>query len=333
MTIGLTYDLRSEYLKEGFSEEETAEFDKEETVAALDDALTQLGYDIDRIGHARQLIGRLAQGDRWDMVFNICEGMHGIGREAQVPAILDIYNIPYTFSDPLVLALTLHKAMTKRVVRDAGISTPDFALVEDLRDIDKVNLPYPLFVKPYAEGTGKGIDASSKVSNKAKLEETCRLLLPKFSPGLIVETFLPGREFTIAIVGTGDEARSLGVMEVMFTAKAEAHGYSYLNKEDYKGRVNYRIVNDGLAERCAIVALAAWRSLTCRDAGRVDLRLDSNGHPGFIEVNPLAGLNPIHSDLPIICHLQGIPFVELIRIIMDSAKKRLPSNESKHSSL
>lgn len=332
MIIGLAYDLRSEYLKEGFSEEETAEFDKEETVTAIEDALQQLGYATDRIGHVRQLISRLARGDRWNMVFNICEGLYGIGREAQVPAILDIYKIPYTFSDPLVLSLTLHKAMTKRVVRDAGIPTPDFALVEDLRDIQRVNLPYPLFVKPYAEGTGKGIDVTSKVSTQAELETTCRNLLPKYKPGLIVERFLPGREFTIAIAGTGDEARSLGVMEVIFTEKAEAHGYSYLNKEDYKGRVTYRILNDGLAEHCSIVALDAWRSLNCRDAGRVDLRLDENGDPGFIEVNPLAGLNPIHSDLPIICRLQGIPFIELIRMIMDSAKKRLPSHESKSSS-
>ena len=231
----------------------------------------------------------------------------------------------------MVLSLTLHKAMTKRVVRDAGIATPDFALVETPGDIDKVSLPYPLFVKPNAEGTGKGIDATSKVSNRKELETTCHSLLPKYKPGLIVETFLPGREFTVAIAGTGEKAHSLGVMEVMFTSKAEAHGYSYLNKEDYKVRVDYRIIKDDLAEKCASVALAAWRSLTCRDAGRVDLRLDENGIPGFIEVNPLAGLNPIHSDLPIICLIQGIPFIELIRMIMESAMQRLSLPETKQS--
>ncbi|MCK9204615.1 MAG: ATP-grasp domain-containing protein [Bacteroidales bacterium] len=323
MIIGLTYDLRSEYLKEGFSEEETAEFDKEETVDALEAALQVLGFETDRIGHVRQLVTRIARGDRWDMVFNISEGLYGIAREAQVPAILDAYNIPYTFSDPMVLALTLHKAMTKRVVRDAGIPTPDFALVMEGYDIGKVNLPYPLFVKPNAEGTGKGIDAASKVNNPVELETTCLSLLPKYQSGLIVETFLPGREFTVAIAGTGKESRSLGVMEVMFTEKAEAHGYSYLNKDDYQGRVNYRIVKDTLAEKCANVALDAWITLNCRDAGRVDLRLDPRGEPGFIEVNPLAGLNPVHSDLPIICRLQGITFHELIRIIMDSAFNRI----------
>ncbi|MCK9219954.1 MAG: ATP-grasp domain-containing protein [Bacteroidales bacterium] len=323
MRIGLTYDLRSEYLKEGFSEEETAEFDKEETVFAIEEALGQLKFATDRIGHVRQLVNRLAQGDRWDMVFNICEGMYGIGREAQVPALLDAYRIPYTFSDPMVLSLTLHKGMTKRVIRDHGIPTPDFAIVEKEKDIFKINLQFPLFVKPYAEGTGKGIDSASKVNNPAELEATCRTLLPKYKLGLIVERYLPGREFTVGIAGTGENARSLGVMEVMFTKKAEAHGYSYLNKDDYQGRVNYRILNDSLARNCEMEALNAWKALDCRDAGRIDLRLDENDVPGFIEVNPLAGLHPIHSDLPIICKFQGISFVKLIQMIMESALTRI----------
>jgi D-alanine-D-alanine ligase len=323
MVIGLTYDLRSDYLKEGFSEEETAEFDRESTINAIEKTLQELGYTTDRIGHVRSLVNRLAQGDRWEIVFNICEGMYGIGREAQVPAILDAYTIPYTFSDPLVLALTLHKGMTKHVVRGAGISTPDFALVERESDIGKVNLPYPLFVKPNAEGTGKGIDAKSKVSNPAELRSTCLSLLPRFINGLIVETFLPGREFTVAITGTGDDARSLGVMEVILKESAESHAYTYINKEYCDDHVSYRMVEDETAKECESVALAAWRCLNCRDAGRVDIRLDPQGKPGFMEVNPLAGLHPEHSDLPIICNFQGIPFASLIGMIMESAGKRI----------
>ena len=323
MTIGLTYDLRSDYLKEGYSEEETAEFDRESTIEAIERALQQLGYLTDRIGHVRHLIDRLSRGDRWDMVFNICEGMFGIGREAQVPAILDAYRIPYTFSDALVLSLTLHKGMTKRVVRDCGIPTPDFAIVENEADILQVNLPYPLFVKPYAEGTGKGIDSNSKVNDSEELESTCKSLLPRFSQGLIVETYLPGREFTVAIAGTGQESRSLGVMEVVLKTSAEANAYSYINKEFCEEHVIYKLVKDDMSNRCEEVALAAWRCLNCRDAGRIDIRLDQLGNPSFIEVNPLAGLHPEHSDLPIICNFQGIPFAEVIRMIMDSAKKRL----------
>jgi len=322
MVVGLTYDLRSDYLKEGFSEEETAEFDRESTVEAIESTIHQLGYSTVRIGHVRTLVGKLAQGERWDLVFNICEGMHGIGREAQVPALLDAYKIPYVFSDPLVLALTLHKGMTKHVVRDCGVPTPDFAVVSEKADIALVNLPYPLFVKPLGEGTGKGIDSKNKVNNPAELEKVCQELLPRFEQGLIIETYLPGREFTVGIVGTGEKARSVGVMEVILNTEAEANAYSYVNKEECDERVVYRILNNELAERCAQVSLKAWRALNCRDGGRVDLRLDSSGNPGFIEVNPLAGLHPVHSDLPIICNLQGIPYLDLMRWIMDSALER-----------
>ncbi|HVO76582.1 MAG TPA: D-alanine--D-alanine ligase, partial [Candidatus Bathyarchaeia archaeon] len=130
MRIGLTYDLRAEYLAMGYGEEETAEFAREETIDELENAIRRLAHEPDRIGSARRLVERLARGERWDLVFNIAEGLRGVGREAQVPAILDLYEIPYTFSDPLVMALTLHKGMTKRVVRDAGLPTPQFALVE-----------------------------------------------------------------------------------------------------------------------------------------------------------------------------------------------------------
>src|SRR5262245_61724690 len=132
MHIGLTYDLRQEYLAAGFSEDETAEFDRPETVVGIEQALQQLGHQTERIGHARQLIRRLAKGDEWDLVFNIAEGLCGIAREAQVPAILDAYGIAYTFSDPLVMALTLHKGLTKSVVAAGGVPTPAFALVEKL---------------------------------------------------------------------------------------------------------------------------------------------------------------------------------------------------------
>ncbi len=174
MNIGLTYDLRQDYLDAGYSEEQTAEFDSPATIAAIDKALIAMGHKTMRIGNVKSLVQRLAAGERWDMVFNICEGMFGLGREAQVPALLDAYQIPYTFSGPLVLALTLDKALTKRVVRSLGVATPDFAVVAAKEDIAAVDLPFPLFAKPLAEGTGLGIDARSKIDSRRQL--TCRLL-------------------------------------------------------------------------------------------------------------------------------------------------------------
>jgi len=323
MNIGLTYDLRQDYLDAGYSHEQTAEFDRPDTVEGIEDALRALGHRTQRIGNVKSLVRRLAAGERWDMVFNICEGMFGMGREAQVPALLDAYEIPYTFSGPLILALALDKGLTKRVVRSFGVPTPDFTVVASPADIAAVDLPFPLFAKPLAEGTGKGIDARSKIDSKKQLASVCRGLLEKFAQPVLVETYLPGREFTVGIVGSGGEAESIGVMEVMLNMEAEANAYSYINKEHYEGKVEYALAPEKEAADCADVALRAWRGLGCLDGGRVDVKMDRAGVVNFIEVNPLAGLNPTHSDLPIMCRLQGIEFPELVARIMASAIARI----------
>ena len=324
LLIGLAYDLRDDYLKEGFSLEETAEFDRRDTIEDLEACLTKSGYETDRIGHARQLVARLAQGDRWDLVFNIAEGLYGIGREALVPALLDAYRIPYTFSDPLVLALTLHKGMTKQIVRGLGITTADFAVVRKPEEIDGIDLPLPLFAKPVAEGTGKGISARSKISSHAELKVVCLKLLAEFNQPVLVETYLPGREFTVGLVGTDSKSRCIGVMEMVFKEVMDHDRiYSYHTKANYEEIVHYRIPEPKVLEQCQDLALRAWKGLGCRDGGRVDIRMDAAGVPNFIEVNPLAGLNPVHSDLPIICSLLGITYQQLIDEIMESALQRL----------
>jgi D-alanine-D-alanine ligase len=323
MRVGLTYDLRDDYLAEGFGEEETAEFDSPDTIRALEDALAALGHEPIAIGHARALAARLAAGERWDLVFNIAEGLYGFGREGLVPALLDAYRVPYVFSDPMVMALTLHKAMAKRVVRDCGVPTADFRLVESAEDAAQIDLPYPLFAKPVAEGTGKGIATSSKVKSASELASVCRELLVRFQQPVLVETFLPGREFTVGIVGTGEDAYALGVLEVALRADAEPEAYGYINKEHYERFVDYRLEKGPIARHVAEVALAAWRALGCRDGGRVDLRLDARGLANFLEVNPLAGLHPVRSDLPILARQLGIAYRDLIGKIMDSAVGRL----------
>jgi D-alanine-D-alanine ligase len=323
MNIGLTYDLKDDYLQLGYGKEETAELDSIKTIDALDSTLSELGHKVTRIGHLAALASRLLAGERWNLVFNIAEGFHGLGREAQVPALLDAFQIPYTFSDPLVLTLTLHKGMTKRVVRDLGIATPDFFVVEDERDIEDVDLPFPLFAKPVAEGTSKGISANSKICNCEDLAKACRDLLAKYRQPVLVEEFLPGREFTVGMAGTGRKARVLGVSEVLLLEKAEAGVYSYSNKAYYEDRVRYHLVEESIAEEAGDVALAAWKGLGCRDAGRVDVRCAADGSVQFIEVNPLAGLNPVWSDLPILCGLAGIPYKKLLQMIVDSASERI----------
>jgi len=322
MTVGLTYDLRADWLAEGYSELETAEFDGEETVAAIDEALRAEGCATDRIGSYRKLIASLSTGRRWDLVFNFCEGMYGLGRESLVPALLDAWRIPYTFSDPAVLGVSLHKALAKRIVRDAGVPTPAFAVVESADEARKVDLRYPLFAKPLAEGTGKGITPRSRIASHAELRAVCAELLEAHRQPVLVEEYLPGREFTTGIIGTGPEAEAVGTMEVILLDSAEAHAYTFVNKEQCDDRVRYELARGSDAEGCARVALGAWRALGGRDAGRVDIRMDAAGNPCFIEVNPLAGLHPRHSDLPIICTMVGIPFQQLIGRILASARKR-----------
>ncbi len=322
MRIGLTYDLRDHYRSLGFSEEDVAEFDFIDTIDAIDDALKELGFETERIGTITELVPMLAGGKHWDLVFNIAEGVYGIGREAQIPALCDAYRIPYTFSDPCVIALALNKELTKRVIRDFGLPTPDFKLLKSIDEMDSVQLKYPLFAKPYAEGTGKGINAASVIRDKNALAEACAALFKRYNQPVLVESYLPGREFTVGIIGSGYYARVPGVMEIILHDNAEEGVYSYTNKEKCEDLVTYALVNDDTAKAAGELALNAWRGLGCHDAGRIDIRCDHRGNPSFIEVNPLAGLHPEHSDLPIICTKAGISFLELIGRIVYSSLTR-----------
>ena len=323
MRVGLTYDLRDDYLAAGYGEEETAELDRPETLAAIATALRELGYTPEPVGNLAALAGRLLAGERWDLVFNIAEGLYGVGRESQVPALLDAWRIPYTFSDPLVLALTLHKGMAKHVARDCGVPTPAFRVVSEAADLDAVDLPFPLFCKPVAEGSSKGVSPASRVLSRDALGTVCRDLLARFRQPVLVEAYLPGREFTVGVLGTGRAASVLGVLEVVLRPEAERDVYSYHNKEHYDELVEYRLMDDAEARAAAGVALAVWRTLGCRDGGRVDVRLDGAGRPHFLEVNPLAGLHPQRSDLAILARQVGLGYGGLIERILDSARGRV----------
>jgi D-alanine-D-alanine ligase len=323
MKIGLTYDLRQDYLAQGYSLEETAEFDSPETIEAIEEGIRQMGFAPERIGNLRALLRGLVDGRRWDLVFNIAEGVHGFSRESQVPALLEAYNIPCTFSDPLVLGVCLHKGMTKHILRDLGLATPDFAVVVNIDDLKGIFLEYPLFVKPVAEGTSKGVDCASLVQTREQLQHICASLLARFKQPVLVERFLPGREFTVGIIGSGHQARSLGVMEVLLLEKADKLIYSQDNKEEYEDRVRYVLTEGHLAADLSKLALDAWRGIGCRDGGRVDVRLDASGRAHILEINPLPGLHPVRSDLSILCGFKGIGHPTLIRMIMESALGRV----------
>lgn len=325
MKIGLTYDLKDDYIHSDYSPEAIAELDKPETIEAIAKALQSLGHHVEKIGGLKPLIQALLNNQRWDLVFNIAEGFHGLGRESTIPCLLDEHKIPYTFSDPATLSVCLHKGFTKHVVRQMNVPTADFTVVSTISQLDSVSLPdYPLFVKPVAEGTGKGISEKSLVRSRNELLTTCRDLLDRFRQPVLIETYLPGREFTVGVVGTGRKAKTIGILEVIFNKNAHGKIYSYQNKADYIGKIEYQLFNEkGLSEKINALCLNAWRGLNCRDGGRIDVRLDQHGEPQFIEVNPLAGLHPVDSDLIILCGLAGISYQELISEIMQSATERV----------
>lgn len=319
MKIGLTYDLRSWYLDRGYSMEDTAEFDKQDTIDALDQALVRMGFETDQIGNCFQLIDALSAGKRWDLVFNIAEGLYGDGRESVVPSILDQYRIPYVFSGPVVLGISLNKYLTRLIVSSAGVPVSPGMLISQPQDIEKCNLEYPLFIKPVSEGTGKGITEKNLVGSRQELRELAEYLLDRFSQPALVEEYLPGREFTVGIIGTDDEAVAIGGMEIECRDKLP---YSVQFKENYEIFCKYIPMAQEFADECKGVALDVWKALGGHDAGRVDVKADRNGRMCFMEVNPLAGLHPIHSDLPILAGMTGINYQTLIEMIMKSALKR-----------
>ena len=298
------------------------EFDDEVTVSSLAGALSELGHRPERVGRGVELARRLAAGERWDLVFNLAEGVRGRSREAQVPAVCELFGQPYTFSDPLTCALTLDKPLAKRLVRDCGLATAPFAVVDRAEDAAAVTLGPPLFVKPAAEGSSKGVTARSRVSTREELVAACAGLLSAFGQPVLVESYLPGREVTVGITGNGEEAQVLGAMEVAFLDGADGD-YTAENKQEYESRCRYRLLDgEPLGVEARAMALQAYRALSCRDAARVDLRCDAEGRPHFLEINPLPGLRPEYSDLPILCGLAGIPYTGLLDRIVEAAARR-----------
>lgn len=325
MKIGLTYNLKKDHvLKPGQPEDIYAEFDSEETIEALTGVLESLGHEVFPIGGAREVFPFLSQ-NRVNMVFNIAEGLNSRSREAQVPAILEALNIPYTFSDPLTLALTLDKAMTKRVLIAEGIPTPDFIEVSGLHELRENNFRSPLFIKPVHEGTAKGICADSIIDGFEKLKNGVNRLLSLYKQPVLVEQYLSGNEYTVAVLGNGSGARVLGMMGIVVKDPEQKSIYTQKAKEQYQNMVTYipgSKIDTALKKDMEEISLKAYHLLGCRDAARIDFRCDEMGQPHFLEINPLPGLHPIHSDLPIIARQVGMSYRELISTVLAAAMER-----------
>ncbi len=324
MEIGIAYDLASDFAPaQGGAVDSLAEYDSEDTVAAIEAVLLKAGHAPRRLGGGRRFLEAVMAAPP-ELVFNLAEGRGGRSREAQVPAVCELLQIPYTHSDPLTMAVTLDKAAAKRLVGSAGVNTPAF---EVLDRPGATGLEFPVVAKPLHEGSSMGISAGSLARTQHDLDRVVAELLDAYREPALVEEFCPGEELTVGIFGAGECALVLAVMEVAPQRRdLDDFLYSGQVKHDWRVEVTYHVPPrwaPALTERAQTVALAAYRALGCRDVGRVDLRVDRCGEPSFLEANPLPGLHPVTSDLAMMARPLGIEYDPLIMRIVDCARDRL----------
>lgn len=326
--------IRGLSIAELIARDEFAEWDSPATIAAVESALSRLGKVI-RLEANEDFPERLREA-RPDIVFNIAEGFHGVNREAHVPAICEFFGIPYSGSDPFTLSLCLDKARTKETLTFHGIATPKFAVVEKIEEIQSrtADLKLPLFIKPLHEGSSKGITDSNLCWDRRQLFKQTEFLLENYSQPVLVEEYLPGKEFTCAVLGNGREATMLPIVGMNFETlpNGALPIYSFDAKFVWDRPENpldifqcpARITRE-LQASIERVTLGAFRVLGCRDWARIDVRLDAAGVPNVLEVNPLPGILPDPADnscLPKAARAAGIGYEELIRSCLRYAAAR-----------
>jgi D-alanine--D-alanine ligase len=326
LRVGLTFNVKRVCPKET-GEDREAEFDAPETVTAIAGALASFGHEVVGLEATAELPTALAAAGV-DVVFNIAEGIRGRNREAQVPALLELLDIEYTGSDPTALSLTLDKGLAKQLVRQAGVPTPQFFLMRTGNERLPKGLTFPLIVKPVAEGSSKGVLGTSVADDEAQLRELARAIAGKYRQPALVEEYLPGREFTVALLGER-RPKFLPPMEIVFDVPAGKHKvYSFEHKQAFNREVRYEApaqVDPFLRRELERVARTSFAALGCRDVARIDVRLDARGRVNFIECNPLPGLTPDWSDLCLIAKSAQIDYRALIGEILAPAVRRFRS--------
>jgi D-alanine-D-alanine ligase len=329
LDIGLAFDLRSDQgAGPGAPIDALEEYDTQETIDAVAAALSGLGHRPRLLGGGRACAQALLERPP-QLVFNLAEGRGSRSREAHIPALCEMLAVPCTHSDPLTMALTLDKALAKNVVGSVGVRTPAFQVVETASDLEGLDLAFPLFVKPVAEGSSMGVRLSSRVADATALRREVDRCLGEYREPCLVETYLPGAEVTVALLGSGRGARVIGAMEIAPASEAaETFVYGLETKRSYKELVRYHAPPRTLTrEQCvdaSQAALTAYRALGCRDVARIDLRFDARGRANFLEANPLPGLNPVTSDIVLLMGLLGIGFQALVSQILEEALRRNP---------
>jgi D-alanine-D-alanine ligase len=329
MRIGLSYDLKGAVsLSQDSTEDALEEYDSVETVEIIKSALEAAGHTMVMLGGGTEFLKNILLEDI-DIVFNIAEGRgYYRSREAQVPSVLEMLNIPYSGSDPQCLAICLDKSLTKKLVALSGVPTPRWQTVENEQELAETqwqNFPFPAIVKPACEGSSKGVRSTSLVFNPGQLGDTCSHLLACYHQPVMVEEFISGDEVTVGILGNYP-AKVIGVMRILPREKGKHFLYSLEVKRDWQRLVEYECpaqLNGEYTEKIIASSLKAFKALGCRDFARLDFRVGSDGVPYFIEINPLPGLGT-YSDLVIMAKMLGWTHEGLIRAVLSAALKRYP---------
>jgi D-alanine-D-alanine ligase len=337
MRVGLTFNRKRGEPEEAqeppgsIPTDRQAEWDTPETIAAVQSALAER-HEVIPIDAAGDAYGIL-QKSRPDIVFNIAEGSAGPCREGYIPTILEHLKIPYTASDPLTLNICLDKARTKEILAYYGLPTSRFRVIRE-NDFSFNSLHYPLMVKPLYEGSSMGIRNDSLVRNRQEMRERVLWLLQNYEEPALVEEFLPGREFTVAIIGNDGDARALPIVEILFDSLPEGVNpiYSYEAKWIWDQNSNPLKIfecparlNPELQAEIESACLRAYNILRCRDWCRIDVRLDAAGRPHILELNPLPGILPKPEDnscFPKAARAAGMHYSQLINTVLDIACKR-----------
>lgn len=334
LRVGITYNLKTGEKKEAIDSE--AEYDNIETVYAIRDALTKAGAKVILL-QADQTLPAQLKKTKVDIVFNIAEGIYGRGREAQVPALLNMYGIPYTGSDETTLCLALDKALTKRLLATYRIETPRYTVLSENKN-RMAKLKFPVIIKPNAEGSSKGISDVSIVENPKELKELVNKNIELYHQDMLAEEYIEGREFTVGLLGNGNDVHVFSPMEIVYKKETQGnyHVYSYNVKQDYTRFVQYECpskISQEIEAKMMADSKKIFQALSCKDFARIDFRVTKEGKVSFIEINPLPGLAPNYSDYPMLAEFCGVSYDTLVVNILKEALKRhhIVTKESKVS--
>jgi D-alanine-D-alanine ligase len=328
MKIGLSYDIKAQAPSpERLPEDAFEEYDSPETVEALAAAINSQGHTVLKLGGGRGLLNKLAEVTP-DLVFNISEGLGNYrSREAQVPSILEMLDIPYSGSDPLTLSVCLEKPLTKQLVAACGVATPRWTVINDLKDLENADwkeFPFPAFAKPAHEGSSKGIRSASRVNGPRELKELIKKQMALYVQPMMVEEFIAGEEVTVGLVGNGP-MRVTGIMHVVPRQKSPDFVYSLEVKRNWREMVQYECparFDESVLNKIRESVRKASEVLGIRDLARMDFRVSAEGVPYFLEVNPLPGLNPQSGDYVIMGEAMGWSYNSLIAEVLNSAIQR-----------